>query len=182
MGIAREYFKNYSNKDIIMTIDSFDDDNNQRVEAGVSNTIEELAQRYSNRFFKSRPNMKIMKTSASMNGVGTSNLESAVSFIVDEQKIDDVLDIYRAMFHLYINDPEKKADITNLDMRFVASMDNIYRKANSKDINVIRIKDILTRWLEDATTTSIASNRLATQNSFKKAIFMYLVFIVAYNE
>ena len=63
------------------------------------------------------------------------------------------------------------------DMSFITY--SITTKPNAKDANIVRIKNIIYEFLEDNSANyRRRKNRLATQNSYYKAVLEYVVLII----
>ncbi|MNT90802.1 hypothetical protein D3C72_2317930 [compost metagenome] len=53
----------------------------------------------------------------------------------------------------------------------------MYRKSNTTDKNIIAVKKILDEWLHDLGTYK-KTQRLATINDFRRALFTFMVFSI----
>jgi hypothetical protein len=58
--------------------------------------------------------------------------------------------------------------------RFLVYCLDTYKKSNTTDENIIKIKRVLDKWLDDLGTYK-KTQRLATINNFRRALFMFFV-------
>lgn len=65
--------------------------------------------------------------------------------------------------------------------KFIADGIGIYSRSNTKDTRIIRSKEILEILLTKYCKRFIETERLVTKNNYKKALFSYFVFFIAYN-
>ena len=73
------------------------------------------------------------------------------------------------------NSPTPKPDVR--DLQFVSY--SVTMKPNAKDPNLMRIKEIVYTWLEDNSAGyRRRKNRIATQNSYYKAVLEYVVLLI----
>lgn len=144
-----------------------------------SEVVEKYAQQYTDKFFGNPPRLDLIKKSATMNGVSWSELRTAVQMIIDSQDVSDVMTFYRACFFFYFGDARTNNRKYFDAKLFIILMDEIYKKGNSADPNIVQIKNLMNRWLDRGSATYRATSRLATQNNFRKAIYYYFVLNVA---
>ena len=88
---------------------------------------------------------------------------------------------YSSLFYLFLSDN----DVPNKEVKsisFIGAMEMIYKKGNSTDKNIVIVKKSLDKWLSEASNTYRVSNRQATLNNFRKAIYYYFVLLVSTNK
>ena len=61
-------------------------------------------------------------------------------------------------------------------------MEGVYKKGNSKNKNVILVKESLDRWLKMGSVVYNRSNRPSTINDMKKGLYMYFLLFITSNE
>ena len=85
------------------------------------------------------------------------------------------------MFYIFLTDNEiKNKDIKSIS--FIAAMEMVYKKGNSGDKNINNIKKLLDSWLTESSNTYRISDRQATLNNFRKALFYYFVLLASSNK
>ena len=93
-----------------------------------------------------------------------------------DQHSNELQEFYECLFTAYsqIVPNFTKADLKSA--RFLQVADSIYKKGNSNDYNVQRIKKITHTWLVRGSASYRASNNAGTLNYFRKAMYMYFIF------
>ena len=179
--LSAEYFKNYKNNEVIFKGQELLEDGSSRETKSIAADVETYANEYTNNFFSDEPKQNIINMVAKIKNVSASELKTTITLLLDQQRIDEVKKFYSALFYLYFSDNSTK-NRNIKSMEFLGVMETIYKKGNSNDKNIITIKDLMSKWLEEGSTTYKASNRQATLNDFRKAIFYYFIFLVSSNK
>lgn len=150
--------------------------------ASTSGDIERLSQQYTTRFFQKPVDDQIVLMVSKMNEVSKNEITNALlSLKSDSNHIPEVKTFHDCLFYIYLNEEGTAlADVHSKN--FMASMDAIYKKGNSKDENILKIKQIIERWLQECSRSYREINRLATLNSFRKAIYQYFIFTIVLRE
>ena len=65
--------------------------------------------------------------------------------------------------------------------KFIIEALQIYKKANTSDKNINEIKSYLDKWLAAYSERYKKSNRVATLNSFRRALYTFFVFTIQAN-
>ena len=121
--------------------------------------------------------MKNISYCAKVAGVSSKELKIVIQIIQRDGNVQDIKDFYEAIFYIYFKNGGKANDIKSL--KFIAVMDNTFKKGNSIDKNIIKIKTLLDKWLIQGSSVYRATNREATMNSFRRAVYMYLIKIAS---
>jgi hypothetical protein len=147
-----------------------------------SGTTAVLASEYTTKFFSSGVSKRCADLAADMCQVSHKELYTAILLIQNNGSIREVRQFYDCLFYAFFQYyPEcTKADVKTT--KFIAAANAIYKKGNSNDKNVLIIKDLSHKWLQKGSRVYRVSNSAATKNSFRKAIYMYFVLVVANNE
>lgn len=181
-NVADMYYKNYEKKNAIFSSKEVLDDGSTVERDTIIGDVEGLSQRYTTKFFSSEPSMKIVNLVSRYNSVSTSDLKNTLYVLSNSNNIDEVKSLYSSLFYIFLNSNNNLGIDQIQSAKFLAVMDSIYKKGNSNDKNVITVKQLLDKWLKEGSETYRSTSRLGTQNSFRKAIFQYFIFTVAFNE
>lgn len=159
-----------------------DDEGNYIETSGASNMVETLADQ-AQRLFLRGLNHKALSASAMMSEVPVTELRSAIEFIIMERQNKQVRNFYAALLTLYLNDTKMTAtDISELrSLHFPAYMQEIYKKGNTKDVNIINIKKQSDAWLEVGCRKYKTSSSSSTKNNYRRAIFNYFTMVIMYS-
>jgi hypothetical protein len=182
-NISSAYYKNVEQKNVMFNQTEINEDDQTIIErSSTMGLVESLADQYTTSFFSSPPSQKIINICSKMCGVSATELRTSISLLIQNEKIPEVKEFYSCLFHLYFNSDNKLTAQDVKSMKFVATIDSIYKKGNSIDKNIIRIKELMNKWLMEGTVTYRNTPREATKNSFRKAIYLYFALSVSSNE
>lgn len=176
-NIAEEYYEVYSDKDTYITyshdsLDSDDfhlaDNNTLKVSKYTESTI--------NSINSSGVDYRICKMCS--NSDITPNECKAVmeSIIGNRENIYTIKELISLMISLYFTSGEQ--DLT--DIKFITY--TISPKPNAKQKEIIRVKEIIENWLcESGTAYMRRRSRIATKNSYERAVRMYFALVIHNN-
>lgn len=142
--------------------------------------IEQLANKYTLKFYSDPINLRVIDMIGNMiTDISANELRTAVQYIHDDAKSTSLRIFYQSIFTAFFNDyPDAKSDDIQ-SMKFLASANAIYKKGNSKDPSIINIKKISHDWLNHGSAVYKATSRVATQNLYRKAVYLYFVMLVS---
>lgn len=180
-NIKNEYLKNDLAKNAIFQSSDIVGDENDIIERrSSSGDVDKLAQMYTTDFFQRNINQQYVMIAAKSCNVPKNELLNALTILRDDDKnINDVHLFYSSLFYLYLNDDNGNSLTSVNTSKFLASMEAVYKRGNSIDKNIIIVKKLMDEWLQAGSEAYRATNRLATMNNFRKAIYTYFVFSVA---
>lgn len=124
------------------------------------------------------PNMRIITISANMCDISVNELRNTVTSICgDNKNREDIKKLTSAIIFLFIFNSKKSKDLIGTN-DFIFYCLEIYKRANTADKNIGKIKYILDMWLSKYSATYKRSQRIATLNNFRKALFTFTVFTI----
>lgn len=159
--------------------DNFDEDKYHEAD---SNTL--LASRLANGIFMklivSGPDMKLVEMAAKNCNVSVNSLRNYTQAMINGDNQEDIRQIIESLLNMYLvtntNGSRKTArDVGSND--FLIYCMSVYKKSNTIDPDVIRIKKILDKWLVDLELKKKGVSG-TTMNNFRKALFMFFVLTV----
>jgi hypothetical protein len=160
--------------------DNEDQDNFSRAESN-SYIIERLANSIALKIAMNGPDLKWVDISARVNSVAVNDLRTTINNLTaDKQNSKEIKIVIVNILTLYLSDPKNTAADIHSN-KFILTCMQIYKKSNTSDRNIIMIKKILDTWLQRYSDRYKQSNRVATLNSFRKALFTYFVFTIQDN-
>ena len=182
--ISNAYYEAVENKDRIYKGNNFyNEEGSIRDASSVTSDAEMLAQTYTSKFFTIPPSPKLITLSAKYTNISVDELRATIYVIFEQNRAKEVYDFYLALFYTYLSTPDSNANVDNVkSLKFTSVMSKIFKKGNSKDKNILKIKDLSTKWLEEGSSTFRTSSRDATRSCFRKAVFFYFVYSVSYNK
>lgn len=179
--IKNEFTKNYNDKNIIgVEKDNEDKDNFSMAESN-SYAVERLANSVSLKIAINGVDPKIVQIAAKLNDIAVNDLRTTVTqMVTDKENSKDIKKVIGDILLLFLTDTHNS--ITEIrSNKFILECLKIYKKSNTGNKIIIEIKKYLDKWLAKYSDRYKASNRTATLNSFRRALFTYFVFTIQAN-
>ncbi|MGL5330321.1 MAG: hypothetical protein ACRDD7_13715 [Peptostreptococcaceae bacterium] len=174
INIAREYYEVYNDKDAYMVYDSDNlSEDGYRLADNDSLKIERHVEKTMSYINNTGVDYKICKMASDSN-VKTDEIKGIVELILSENNnIPLIKEFIRLMVTEYFVNSKNK-DIRDID--FITF--SITPKPNSKNVNILRQKEIIESFLSDNSPSyRKRRSREATKNSYHKSITTYFVLI-----
>lgn len=124
------------------------------------------------------PSAKLISAAAKNNQVSVNELRNYVSGLVINERRDQVRKIVESILYIFIIDGAHNVNEINSDKFLLYCLD-VYKRSNTTDANVIAIKKVLDEWLDEAGLYK-KTQRLATLNNFRRALYVYFVLSIQY--
>ncbi len=179
--IKNEFTKNYNDKNMIQTEkDNEDPDSFSKAESN-SYMVERIGNSVSLKLSMSGPDLKIVEVCSKLNDISVNDLRSTITEMISEK--DNAKDIKKMIINiliLFVSEGQNKIDEIRTS-KFVLECLKIYKKSNTGNKTIIEIKKLLDMWLGKYSERYKASNRAATLNNFRKALFTFFVFTIQQN-
>jgi hypothetical protein len=178
--IAQEFYKNKADNLYLNTdSDSYDEDNYHEAD---SNTyaIERITNNIVLHLVVNGPDIRLINVAAKWNQVSMSELRNYLTTMIVNDNREEIKSIIESILFLYLFDSQHTVQMINSD-NFLAYCLEVYKKSNTTDENIIKIKKILDRWLEDLGTYK-KTQRLATINNFRRALFTFFVATIQHSN
>lgn len=171
--IAIEFYHNneqnlYLNSDS----DNYDEDNYHEADSNIY-AIERITNKVTLNLTVNGPKMKVVTLAAKWSTVSVSELRNYVNSMVISDNREQIRSIIESILFLYLFESQNNSQEINSN-KFILYCLETYKKSNTTDKNIIKIKKILDEWLEDLGTYK-KTQRLATINNFRRALFMFFV-------
>lgn len=176
-NIAEEYYKAYNEKDVYMTYDSdsYDADDYHIADSN-SLRVQKISEKTVNKINSTTVNYTLCNASSDVN-VKPLEVKSIIESILNEKKNNAIIkELINLLVSTYFNysgykDPDVK------DISFLTY--SITPKPNTKNKDVLRIKEIVELLLEENSTAFLRRrSRIATVNSYNKAILTYFALLI----
>ena len=174
--ISQEYYKNYQEGNYLNTEEDDYSEENYHVVENDSFIINKLTYNVTTKIITKGIDYKICKISANMCQVSVNSLQKTLQDIV-YQKDKEIGTLVNLILQLYLNDNTNSTESIG-SKKFVEYCLQIYIKSNTKDKNIIQIKELLDNWLSESSDLYLKTNRAATKNNLRKAVYLYIVFSI----
>lgn len=175
-NIADEYYKNHASGNYMNYEEDKATDDEFKTADNAQFLISRITDKVNQKIVMNGMDIKLVKISASMAGVSDVSMMNAINKIIDV-KLMDIRTLIELLVSVYVvNNPGcTERDVAS--RKFFISTLSIYKKNNSNDKNIIKIKDMTHDWLLECSEQYKKSNREATLNNFKRALFIYFVLV-----
>lgn len=172
--IAMEYYKNrdqnlYLNSDS----NSYDEDNYHEADSNIY-MVERISNNVALKLVVNGPEMKVIRTAAGTCHVSVNELRNYVTTMISSKHRDEIKEVIESLLFLYLFDNQNKVEDVSRNQKFLLYCLETYKKSNTTNPNIIKIKKILDDWLNELGTYK-KTQRLATINNFRRAIYMFFV-------
>jgi len=171
--ISIEFYKNHKNGNYLnLEVDNYDDDNYREAD---SNTfvVERLTNTVVLKLTVEGPKTNLVTIAAKFCQVSVNELRNYVETKIVGENREDIRKLVESILFLFIFDAHNHVNEVSSN-KFFAYCLEMYRKSNTTDENIIKIKKILDSWLEDLGAYK-KTQRLATINDFRRALFVFMV-------
>lgn len=175
-NIASLYYDAYENKSQYITYASDDySDTGYRLADTDNLMAERIIDKSVNQLTTLSVNYKYCKMSADAL-VKTDEIKDMIEYIIknNAKENSEIREFVSLIVYTYFNQSKSK-DVRTVDfIRF-----SIQPKPNTKDPNLLRIKDITEKWLMESSKRYVhRRNRLATKNSYHRSLLMYFTLVI----
>lgn len=179
--IKNEFTKNYNDKNIIGVEKDNEDKENYSSAESNSYAVERLANSISLKLAINGIDPKIIQIAAKLNDVAVNDLRTTVNQLVsDKENSKDIKKLIGDILLLFLTETRNSIGEIRSN-KFILECLKIYKKSNTGNKIIIEIKKYLDKWLAKYSERYKASNRTATLNSFRRALFTYFVFTIQAN-
>ena len=179
--IKNEFQKNYNDKNIMNIESDYEDENTISTSESNSYIIERYANAISMKLSMSGPDMKLVSIASRMNNISINELRSVTTQLVSaKENAKDIKQLFTDILTTFLT--VQKHSITQVkSSEFLIECLAIYKKSNTIDKNITRVKKLLEKWLNMYSEKYKKSNRVATLNNFKKALYTFFVITIQAN-
>lgn len=175
-NIANEFYKNEKEKKYInFEQDDFSEDNYHMADNN-SFAIQRVTDKVLLNLTQNGPDMRFVQASANMNQVSTSVFRNAVLNIM-EKSPSEIRELINLILQVYLFDDKNSVDEIR-SKKFVVHAIELYKKSNTNDQLVLRIKDILDKWLRENSDNYAKTQRKATLTNFRRALYYFFIFTI----
>ena len=176
--IAREYYKNHQDGKYLNVEFETNDEDKFREADSSSYAIARIVDKVALRLVIDGAPIKLINMSAKTNNVSVSELRNYINTLMIDNNIGEIKELIESILFLYLFDEQNTIDDIT-DNKFLLYCLDVYRRSNTSDKNVIKVKSILDVWLERLGTYK-KTQRLATINNFRRALYTFIVMAIMY--
>ena len=154
------------------------DDDNYRETDNDSLVVERVSNAVVMKLAVNGPDMKIVKLSAKIADISVNDLRNAcINICEDNSNREGIKRLISAILYMFIFELHKPKEMIGSN-DFVFFCLDVYKRANTNDKNVEKIKAILDGWLNKYSATYKRSNRVNTLSNFRRGLYTFMVFTI----
>lgn len=155
--------------------------NTQMEQTNFTAEVEKLSMEYTQVFFSLRPSSKRVMNSAKLANISVNELQTTLDMLYDSADIQEMREFMNCIFTVHFSTLEYK-DIRDVDVRsikFVQNIEAMFRKGNTKDVNILKAKDIMDGWLRRGSNTFRKTKRLPTIAEYRRGVYLYMILMIS---
>lgn len=173
-NIANEYYENWKAGNYLNTEEDNYDDENFYVTDNNSMVINRIADNISLQLVSQGLNHTHAERAAKMSQVSVVALKNAIIEISNnyDKEINELITNLLQVYLLEGKNPPRSIR----SQHFFNQCMMIYLKSNTSDESILRIKFLLDKWLTATSPAYNKTERIATKNNFRRAVYFYFVY------
>jgi hypothetical protein len=174
--IRDAFEKDYRSGNYMNTERDNEDENDFKTSDSNSLLIQRIVDQVVLKLSVNGPDSRIVDISAKMNQVSVNETRNTLNQLT--QNKDESINIRalcESILYLYLFNGENHVNDLN-GSKFLTFCLAVYKKSNTNDENVIKVKSILDTWIEKYSETYRKTQRVATLNNFRRALYTFFVF------
>jgi hypothetical protein len=178
-NIYNEFRKNYeAGLGVSRQAETMNDEDNTQVIDNENNTnrVERVSIAVVTKMQQAGPDLKLCQIAARANEVSMSEIRLCVVNMLSKNHINELRKAIEALCFAFLY--ETKAEIRAINSQaFLEFGLKAFKVTNTKNANILLIKNILSKWCEDFGINK-KFQRLPTRSAYAKAMFMYILLSV----
>lgn len=174
--IRDAFEKDYRSGNYMNTERDNEDENDFKTSDSNSLLIQRIVDQAVLKLSVNGPDSRIVDISAKMNQVSVNETRNTLNQLTqNKDESVNIRALCESILYLYLFNGENHVNDLN-GSKFLTFCLAVYKKSNTNDENVIKVKSILDTWIEKYSETYRKTQRVATLNNFRRALYTFFVF------
>ena len=174
--IRDAFEKDYRSGNYMNTERDNEDENDFKTSDSNSLLIQRIVDQVVLKLSVNGPDSHIVDISAKMNQVSVNETRNTLNQLTqNKDESVNIRALYESILYLFLFNGENHVNDLN-GSKFLTFCLAVYKKSNTNDENVIKVKSILDTWIEKYSETYRKTQRVATLNNFRRALYTFFVF------
>ena len=174
--IRDAFEKDYRSGNYMNTERDNEDENDFKTSDSNSLLIQRIVDQVALKLSVNGPDSRIVDISAKMNQVSVNETRNTLNQLTqNKDESVNIRALCESILYLYLFNGENHVNDLN-GSKFLTFCLAVYKKSNTNDENVIKVKSILDTWIEKYSETYRKTQRVATLNNFRRALYTFFVF------
>ena len=180
--LAVEFYKAEKEGGYLNELEENNDPDNLVIVENDSIVIEQITTTVILRLVTEGPDMRIVSISAKTCGISVNELRNTtVNLCADNNNREELKYVIGNLIYLFIFEGHNKKEMVRSNDFLMFSIKNVYEAANTRNENIIKIKEYLDIWLNKYSAHYRKTNRPGTLNNFRKSLFLFIIFTIQQN-
>jgi thymidylate synthase ThyX len=175
-NIANEFYKNEKEKNYINFEEDDYSEDNYHIADNNSFAIKRITDKVLLNLTQNGPDMRFVQAAANMNQISVSVFRNAILNIM-EKSPSEIRELINLILQVYLFDDKNSVDEIR-SKKFIVHAIDLYKKSNTNDELVIKIKSILDQWLKENSDNYAKTQRKATLTNFRRALYYFFIFTI----
>ena len=174
-NISRAYYDNHK-KNLYLNLDSdnYDEDNYHEADSNVFAT-DRITNNVVLKLIVNGPDMQTVTLAAKMAEVSVNEMRNYTNKLIDSDRRAEIRELIEAIITTYVVDEQKSPEEISRNNHFLLHANNLYKKSNTNDEKIIKIKKILDKWMVEDLDVYKKTQRQATINNFRRGLYLFFV-------
>lgn len=174
--IRDAFEKDYRSGNYMNTERDNEDENDFKTSDNNSLLIQRIVDQVVLKLSVNGPDSRIVDISAKMNQVSVNETRNTLNQLTqNKDESVNIRALCESILYLFLFNGENHVNDLN-SSKFLTFCLAVYKKSNTNDENVIKVKSILDTWIEKYSETYRKTQRVATLNNFRRALYTFFVF------
>lgn len=177
-NICNEFMKQHESGNYLNYEEDNEDEENFKASDNNSFVIDRLSQSVALSLSVHGPNARHVTLAAEMTQVSINDLRNTVDKMCrDKKNLSEIKEVISAILYDFLFEGHHTKEAINSSEFIVYSLET-YKKSNTINTNIVKIKKILDSWLAQYSKAYNKTNRIATLNLFRKAMYLFFIFTI----
>lgn len=173
-NISSEFYRNWQEGNYLNADgDNYDEDNYHEADSN-SYAVERMTNKVTMSLVTGGPDTATISMAAKWCQVSNNELRNYVNTLVVSENREEIRTLIESILTNYLIDGQNSSDDVTRNNKFLTHAVATYKKSNTTDKNILKIKQILDGWMDDIEIYK-KTQRQATINDFRRAIYIFFV-------
>lgn len=176
-GIATEFYKASEEKKYMNTVEEVRTDDMILTNDNHMYVVGRVSQHISTKLSTVGVDLRVVQLAAKINSISEIALRNAIEQI-DKDYQTQQSELVKNIITMYVDENKDATDNDIGSNIFFAKTMDLYKRNNTVDPILLSIRNTINEWIKVTSPKYAKSNRVATLNNFRKAIFTYYVIYI----
>ncbi len=179
-NISSEFYANWEQGNYLNADgDNYDEDDFHEADSN-SYAVERITNNVTMKLVTGGPDTATISMAAKWCQVSNNELRNYINTLVVSENREDIRTLIESILTDYLVVGQNNVDGVARNNKFLTYAVATYKKSNTTDKNILKIKEVLDKWMDDIDIYK-KTQRQATINDFRRAIYLFFVMTIMRN-